>query len=164
MGHAPSRRPVVRLLFAALVTTASCVSVFGLEEENYGPLEEELCNFAAKICTPSDNFSLSSCLAGEIFSLSDYMMSEAEACFEKTDCQAFLNCIPNDNPVACDETCVAVGEPCTNSGCPNECCEYAQCIGAFCCWPDPQHSYTSDQQCCNATLCVNDNTCGGSSG
>ncbi len=156
MGHTPSRRPLVRLLFAALVATASCVSVFGLEEENYGPLEEELCNFAVEICS-AEEFSLSTCLGGETFFIDSYEVDKLEACFEETDCQAFLFCVNAGSEQACDGACAHLGEPCNDPNCPRPCCD-GECNGTFCCMPD-EMPCNGDQECCSGS-CIG-YTCGG---
>ncbi len=162
MEPAPSRRPVVRLLFAALVATASCVSVFGLEEENYGPLEEELCNFAAEICTPEE-FERTGCADGGTFDLGDNKMNEVEACFEQTECQAFLACIPSNNPVTnCNESCAWAHDPCTIApNCPPPCCD-GECVYGFCCLHDGI-GCDAPQDCCSG-VCDDSNTCVSGSG
>ncbi len=161
MDHAPSRRTIARLLLAALVASASCVSVLGLEEENHGPLRNEICNYANELCSSSE-FDLNDCLAGKDYVVDDHMMAEVELCFTETECQDFLGCIKDTNTQQeCHDDCVGIGETCKFPNCVVACCD-GVCGDTRCCWSDGQ-GCIDQQECCSGGICV-EGMCGGSGG
>jgi len=150
MAYPPNRRLAVHLLPVALLATASCVSIFGLDEDNYESLEDELCRRGAELCA-ADGFDLQKCLNENPFHLDDDV-DKVEHCLDKETCQDWETCVQFPVENECPPDCLGAGMPCdSTTSCPQPCCPPADCVQGKCCLPDGQEGCGNDDECCNNT-------------